>query len=147
MRYFSLEPEAPGGMDDECKGDFSARIPTIDELVMYFDDWLGDDLLTCHPAFFVTAQMASRLRASSMTGYTLAPMRVKRSELFEDLHENGSLELPEFVWLQVRGDPGVDDFGLTERTVLVVSDRALSILQKGRLNHCDIAPFEVKYSA
>lgn len=132
----------PGGIDEECKGDFSVHPPRIDKLVMYFDDWLGDDLLTSHPVFLVTPDMASRIGAVDLSGYDFAPMKVKRSELFEDLHEDDQLKLPRFVWLKVHGEPGVDDFGLTSKgTNLVVSDRALSILKSGRLSHCDVAPF------
>jgi hypothetical protein len=142
MRYFTLEPEVPGGIDEECEGDFSARPPRIDKLVMYFDDWLGGDLLTSHPVFFVTQEMASRIGAAKLSGYESAPMNVKRSELFEDLHEDAPLTLPKFVWLKVSGAPGVDDFGVTSKgTTLVVSDQALSVLKRGSLNHCDVAPF------
>lgn len=135
-------------MDDGFEGDFSVQPPRIDKLVMYFDDWLGDDLLTSHPAFFVTQKMASAITAANLSGYRFAPMKVNRSLLFEDLHEDDPLELPEFVWLQLHGKPGVDDFGVTaEGADLVVSDKALLVLTTGSLNHCDILPFDNKAEA
>jgi hypothetical protein len=141
MRYFVLHPEVPGGIDEDCQGDFAIQPPRIDELVIYFDDWLGDDLLTTFPVFYVTASMASQLKGSNLSGFSLASMRVKRSELFDDLHTDEPLELVEFAWLQVNGEPGIDDFGVTNKTELVVSERALSILFTGRLNQGRVSPF------
>lgn len=141
MRYLALEPEVLGGIDADCDCDFSIQPPRIDNLVLSFDDWLGDDLLTTHPVFFVTQDMASKIGAAKLSGCAFAPMTVKRSELFDDLHEDDPLELPAFVWLKVHGQAGVDDFGLTSKAGLVVSDRALSVLKSGSLEHCDVAPF------
>lgn len=142
MRFYILKPEVPGGIDEECRCDFSGVPPRIDELVISFDDWLGDDLLTTHPVFFVTEDLAAKLRGSNLDGYALAPMKVTRSELFEDIHEDDPLDLPEFLWLRVHGRAGFDDFGISDSMELVVSDRALSLLRSMRLVQCQATPLK-----
>lgn len=142
MRFYVLHPEVPGGIDEECKCDFSAVPPRVDELVVSFDDWLGDDLLTTHPVFFVTAQLAERLRGTGLGGYALAPMKVKRSELFDDIHEDDPLELPEFLWLRLHGRAGFDAFGFSDSMELVVSEQALSLLRSMRLAQCEVRPLK-----
>ena len=51
--------------------------------------------------------------------------------------------LPRFLWWQVTGKAGIDDFGVTEKAALVVSERGLDVLKAGgRLDNCDILPYE-----
>ncbi len=50
--------------------------------------------------------------------------------------------LPEFHWLRVTGDPGVDDFGTEDRLWLVVSEEALDALRGATLEHAEIEPYD-----
>lgn len=142
MRFFVLHPEVPGGFDEESECDFLVVPPKVDKLVVQFDDWLGDDLLTTHPVFFVTAALAEKLRSTDLSGYALAPMRVTRSELFGDIHEDDPLDLPEFLWLRLHGRAGFDDFGCSDTMELVVSERSLSLLKSMRLAQCEVMPLK-----
>lgn len=52
-----------------------------------------------------------------------------------------SWPLPELNWLKITGKAGIDDFGLTPLDApvdLVVSGRALDLLQTFQLQECEI---------
>ena len=54
---------------------------------------------------------------------------------------NPSLTVQPFAWLQLTGEPGVDDFA-DDRGNLVVSERALAVLREhAQLSLCDIEPW------
>jgi hypothetical protein len=61
------------------------------------------------------------------------------SEEFEELFPD--VKLPKFVWLQVTGKAGQDDFGLSSDHCLVVSQRILDLLKGAGMSHCDIHEF------
>lgn len=109
-----------------------ARVSGVGPLaVSVFDTWLGDDLIRVHPALLVTTPLKEALAASDLSGFAITRSRVRSSAFWR--RYNPSRRLPLFWSLEVRGTPGVDDFGRTEDGLLVVSWRALET----------IVPFEV----
>jgi hypothetical protein len=139
MRYYDLEPEAPGGLGNRTVFDRSGPCLKITKLHYELDGWLGDDLLTSHPCFFATRRLADKIALNKLTGITLSDMETSRSITFEILHPRR--QLPEFVWLKIDGEPGIDDFGIAGNGHLVISEKALTVLKSFNLNHCDIAPY------
>jgi len=129
VKYFVLQPEVAGGTGpktvfiDRCAGP-----PIIAHLNYQFDGWLGDPILETVSSFIVTEPVKERLELVKASGMSFAPVEVSKSGEFEDLHPNR--ELPPFVWLQVHGQAGQDDFGYTSEHVLVVSERILDILKE-----------------
>lgn len=134
--YTLLRPEVPGGWGAGIVADTSAHPPLVSHLQIQFDGWLGDDLLTSFPSFFVTFRLAAALRESAFSGFTLAAMEVTKSELYDELHHHQPP--PACEWLQIVGAPGVNDFGLTAQADLVVSGPALHFLRKFRLANCEV---------
>lgn len=68
----------------------------------------------------------------------LAPSLVlPESEEFEGFQQD--VALPEFRWIQVKGIAGKNDFGLDGSHLLVVSERALSVLKQYGLGRAMIA--------
>ena len=53
-----------------------------------------------------------------------------------------NLQLPKFVWLQIDGKPGQDDFGIARGPGLVVSERALEALRELGIANALVTPFE-----
>ena len=51
----------------------------------------------------------------------------------------GERELPPFVWLYPTGRAGVDDCGVDPTGRLVVSAKALEVLQSMRIENCEIS--------
>lgn len=67
-------------------------------------------------------------------------VEITTSGEFEDIFPE--MQLPKFVWLQVFGEPGKDDFGIKANINLVVSERALDVLKGLQLIHASITPYE-----
>jgi hypothetical protein len=141
MRYFSVEPEVAGSSaGDNSVMDRSVHPPIVSRLHYEFSDWLGDVLLTSFPCFIVTEDAMNELVKRGVTGARFADVEVTTTYPFDEIHPGR--KLPKFVWLQVTGRAGHDDFGLARKIRLVVSERALDILKGLQLNHAEIAPFE-----
>jgi hypothetical protein len=134
--FYRLEPEVAGGLGEHTVMDRSVVPPRVERLHYVFEGWLGDDLLETYPSFIVSEQLATRLDGADLGGYRWRPCEVSVSGEFAELQPE--VALPTFRWLDVWGKPQVDDFGVEADGRLVVSDRALSALRLGQLEHCDI---------
>jgi len=141
MKYYVIEPEVAGGFGENAVlDDPTARPPRIKNFHYEFSGWLGDPILETVGCFIVTEALRERIEALEPTGMTFGRVEVSKSGEFEDLYP--SRVLPNFVWLQITGAPGVDDFGLSSSHRLVVSQRILEILREGGMRHCDFADFQ-----
>jgi hypothetical protein len=138
MNYFSLEPECPGGLGPDSVVDRSVHPPIVSKLDYEFDTWPESDLIEAFPCFCISTKLIAVLQG--LTGFSIEPMTVSKSETFEELHPD--LDPPEFHWLKVHGVVGRDDFGLSEGHLLVVSQRALDAIKSGSLSHADIKHYQ-----
>jgi hypothetical protein len=130
-----LEPEVAGDFGGATVLDHSTRPPEVLALEYQFEQWLGDELLTTHPCYIVTARLREALEQLAGTGYSFHDLKVSKSEAFDQLYANR--ELPQFFWMKIHGVPGVDDMGLRSKDQsLVVSDRVLELLRHFRIDHC-----------
>lgn len=140
MSYYLLEPVVAGGLAENTVMDTSTHPPRVQHLRYAIDDWHGDELLESTPAFVIAERLADDLTArNDLNGYRLAEAEVTLSDTGVELLADATL--PAFRWLQITGAPGQDDFGLTGNADLVVSARALELLQSGNLENCDIGPW------
>lgn len=136
--FHLLTPEVPGGLGP---GTILHReksgFPVVTRLEYRFTDWLGDDLFESFPCFVVTERLANRLKKKrpSITGATFADLTVSLSPEFLEMNPDHQ-PMPNFVWLRVMGRPGIDDFGISEKYNLVVSDLVLRVLHEFNLNYC-----------
>jgi hypothetical protein len=137
--YFKIEPEVAGGLGERTRMDVSTHPPKVFHLHYEFDGWSGDGILESFPCFIVTATKADQLESMDASGFQLRDVEISKSPTFEELFPN--LDLPDFRWLDVSGTPGKDDFGIDADGVLVVSDRALAVLEEGGLEDCDIEEY------
>lgn len=133
MNYFLIEPEVAGGFGERTVIDRSSGRMEVKKLHYQFDGWLGDELLESVPCFIVTMKMAHEIERERLTGVAFDDVEVTTSDEFNELFP--AKELPVFRWLKVTGTPGKNDFGLTPDLNLVVSDRALHLLQKIGISH------------
>lgn len=144
MEYFVIEPEVAGGWGHRTE---FTRTPgqrvIVHRLHYEFQGWLGDELLTSFPCFIVTKTLADRLVSAGLRSFELDEVEVSCSALFLELYP--TTRLPPFVWLKIAGTAGEDDFGISTAGRLVVSERALTILQQGQLSHCSVSEFEPAY--
>lgn len=116
--------------------DRSVHPPRVHKLHLHFVGWRGSDLVECFPAFAVTQQLADALLFSTCTGFVLREVELTVDEQLTELYPD--LPIPGFLWLQVVGVAGADDFGLDDSHSLIVSGRALEVLQRKRLVDCEV---------
>ena len=141
MDYFALEPEAAGEFGENTELDTSVHPPKVLQLDVVLDEWLGDDLLWVYPAYLVSQQLADKLVASGLREFALRNVAVSILPEAEEWLDGRIV--PTFLWWQVTGQAGVDDFGVTDKGHLVVSERGLAILKaNGQLEECDVTVFE-----
>jgi hypothetical protein len=141
MRYFYVRPEVAGGWGPNTVVDTSVHPPIVSYLHYEFSGWLGDVLLTRFPSFIVTKEAARKLLENRVTGIHFGYVEVTTSDIFKELHPGR--RLPRFVWLQVVGHAGKDDFGIAANHGLVMSERALNILRRLQLTDALIAPYRL----
>ncbi len=136
MNYYSLNPEVAGGLGSNTVMNRRTHPPAVRRLHYEFEGWLGDALLESFPCFIVTATLGTAIQRANFTGVAVDEVEISTSETFNELQPQQ--RLPKFVWLQITGKAGRDDFGLSDQHRLVVSGSALRVLQSFPLDHCDI---------
>jgi hypothetical protein len=139
MKYFYVEPEVAGGLGSNTVLNHQVHLPIVSKLQYTFDVWLGDELLEGFPCFIVTENMQQNIQQAQFSGVTFDHVEVTASGEFEDLY--GNKQLPTFMWLRVVGTPGKDDFGTVTDGRLVVSERALRMLQDVGVSHALVKEF------
>jgi hypothetical protein len=142
MTYFVLAPEVAGGFGPATTGDLKARPPRLVKFNYEFDVWLGDPLLEAMSNFIVTDDLKERLIEARASGISFANVEVTKSREYQDRHPDRLF--PAFSWLQVAGQAGKDDFGLSSSGDLVVSERAMGLLKTFGLNHCEVSEYDPK---
>jgi hypothetical protein len=140
MKYFYIEPEVAGGLGENTVMDPSEHPPKVSRLNYEFDGWLGDALLESFPCFIITEEAKGKLQSAGFTGIRFDEVEVTTSGFFQDVHPNR--HLPRFAWLQIVGKPGRDDFGIASDLRLVVSERALNVLEGLGISNALVTPFD-----
>ena len=133
---YILEPEVAGGWGEETEADTSCHPPKVSKLTYQFEGWLGDELLESFPCFIISQSLAKLITNASLTGYTLNPVKITRSDNFLELYPD--IELPPFHWLQVNGVIGVNDFAINNKHLLQVSEAAFKVLSQVTIDHCGV---------
>jgi hypothetical protein len=140
MPFYIVRPEVPGGLGEDTEMDHSGDRVRVTHLDYEFEGWLGDELITAHPAFAATATLADAFVAAGLTGFRTRGMQVTRSEDFEESFPGR--ELPPFTELVIDGTVGVDDLAINDDSDLVLSQRALDILNTTNPVDTEVVPLE-----
>lgn len=134
--YYELHPEVPGGFGRDTVVNRLVTPPRIEFVHLVLDGWLGDDLLTCYPCYFITDGLRAALSETNLTGYQLQSIKTECSTQFRDLY--GSRPVPTLHRIVILGKARIDDFGLNDKEDLIVSDRTFKLMKaNGRLNNCE----------
>jgi hypothetical protein len=147
MNLYLLEPEVAGGLgENTIIKRFEDNQSKVYFLHYKFSGWLGDELLETTPCFIVTESLSNDLLQNNLTGIKFEPVQITTNEEFDELFPN--IKLPSFKRLVPLGAVKVEgtnfqewtkhDFSLSESSSLVVTKKALLILQTHKLNYCDI---------
>lgn len=136
MKRYALEPEVAGELGPRTEMDSSTHPPVVSRLHYEIHGWLGDELLESFPCFIVSKQLADLMEHRRLSGVRLGEVEVTVSEEAQELADE-PLDLPEFAWLRPTSnldeDVAVDGDGM-----LIVSQRALEVIQQARIDNCDI---------
>lgn len=139
--YYVVEPEVAGGWGEGTEFTRVPGRPTVVHRLHYcFDGWLGDDLLESTPCFIVTERLAAGITRAGLSGVNFEGVMISKSPQFEDLYPDR--QLPNFLWMKLAGEPGKDDFALSTSLHLIISARALSVLEQFQISCASIEPFE-----
>lgn len=130
FRY--IEPEVSGELGKDTIRDNSVHPPIISRLHYQFDGWLGNDLLESFPCFIVTDRLKLLIEKNGLDGITFDVLKVSKSSTFQQLYPNK--QLPTFHWIKVIGHAGVNDFGIAKDLRLVISEKALDILNSLKID-------------
>lgn len=139
-RYSLIEPEVAGELGEKTEMDNSFFPPIIKSLHYEFEGWLGDDILESFPCYIVTEQLRNGIESEQLTGISFDNVLISKSETFLELYPNK--DLPNFFWIKIHGESNKDDFFITEKNILAVSERAYLLLKKYNINQADIEDLE-----
>jgi hypothetical protein len=139
--YQKIQPEVIVGLGEKTQ--FLEKVPpfrTVINLHIQLEDWLGDDLMECHPCYIVTQSLKEGLESSAFSGFEFSDLEVTKDEYFDNNYQINR-PLPKFYWLKVIGVLNRDDMSVDLDSSLSISDELLSFLQRNyTLNKLDKNP-------
>lgn len=138
--YRLIEPEVAGGLGERTEIDNTFSPPIVKYLHYEFDGWMGNDILESFPCYIVTEQLKKGIESEELTGITFDIVLVSKSDTFLELYPNK--ELPNFFWAKISGEFSKDDFFITEKNVLAISEKAYSLLKNYNIDQADIEDLE-----
>jgi hypothetical protein len=149
MKLYLLEPEVAGGIGEKTTfldNAYQNGVKKISSLHYELEGWLGDELLESTPCFIVAENLANSIQNSELNGYLFNEVEITVSDLFKELYPNKPL--PNFKQLIPKGKVFVkngkftgwsqEDFCLSQNLELVVSTNAFKVINKHKLNHCEV---------
>lgn len=134
--YKLIEPEVAGSLGDQTQLDNSFFPPLIKNLHYEFEGWLGDDILESFPCYIVTERLRKGIESEQLSGISFDQVLVSKSETFLELYPDR--ELPNFFWAKINGESNRDDFFITEKNGLAISERAYSLLKNYNIGQADV---------
>ncbi|WP_241280096.1 hypothetical protein [Chryseobacterium cucumeris] len=80
--------------------------------------------------------MRKGIESKQLSGISFDQVLVSKSETFLELYPDR--ELPNFFWAKINGESNRDDFFITEKNGLAISERAYSLLKNYNIDQADI---------
>lgn len=143
MKFFLVKPEVAGCLGSDTVGDRTVHPPVVEQLEYEFEDWLGDDVVSSVGVWVGTKRLQESLQAIGVTGLSFKPVHVIKARQFNQWNPGG-LKLPQFLWFDITGKAGMDDFGRSpdHSYRVVVSQRALDVMKTFKLEFAKIEEFQ-----
>ncbi|MPQ44436.1 hypothetical protein [Clostridium tarantellae] len=152
MYLYMLEPEVAGEIGENTIYDnfddvrYKNFKPKISKLHFIFSGWLGDDILESTPCFIITDKLKIQIEKSNLIGYEFQDIEISLSDEFIEMYPN--IEMPQFKRLIPKGSVIIndktytkwtgEDFSLSDKSYLVVSERVLNIINEFNIDNCDL---------
>ena len=145
-KYNKLNPEVIVGLGERTE--FLEKEPpfkTVRKLHIELEDWLGDDIMKCHPCYIVTESVKIDLEKSVFTGFEFDNMEVTKGEYFLNNYQLKK-NVPEFYFMKIIGKEGSDDLFLDDNLLLSIDEIFLDYLKHNfALNYSAINPQRDKF--
>jgi hypothetical protein len=139
LTEYALDPEVAGDWGPETVADTQRHPPVVHRLHYEFAGWLGDDIVASFPVFLVSERLAVAIDEEALSGAQLDDVKVTKDPQFEEFFPDLARSLPEWRWLRPVGEPHMSDFWSRPDGQLVVSERAMNLLRRFNIEHCDTA--------
>lgn len=111
MEFHVVCPETNGDFGDELEpAEGLGKSALIEKLHVHLDYYGGDHLLEIRGIYFVTDRLLAEMDRRGLTGFTSREMKTTWEEGATSDAPDG--QFPEFRWLVIDGQEGVDDLGL-----------------------------------
>jgi hypothetical protein len=134
--YKVVQPEVIVGIGNDTEfAETVAPFKTVNGLHIDLEDWLGDDLMECHPCYIITEDLKNGLKKTAFSGYTISELKLTKSEYFADNY-SVKKKLPVFYWFKINGKVNIDDVYLGDGRSLFLSEKFIKYLKEN---------FTVKY--
>ena len=144
MNYYLLQPEIAGELGDSSEITYEdGRVKEVQFLEFVFTRWLGDEILKARPCYIITKDIMNSGIEDGITGAKYEEIKVSFSEDFLDMYENMS-DMPMFVRLLPINkidnleENMEEDIYFDKYNRLVVSEKTMKILEKYRIDNCDV---------
>lgn len=126
-KYDKILPEVIVGLGSLTE--YEAGSTSIKKLHILLEDWLGDDLMKCHPVYFVTENLKKGLENKSFNGFQFEDMIVTEDEYFENNFQL-DIPLPKFYWMKISGKQDEDDLYISSDDFLMADINFVDYLKK-----------------
>ena len=134
-----IEPEVAGGIGEDTKLDTTVHPPIVYQLHYEFQGWLLNDILETFPCFIVTADLKEAILETGLTGVDFDYVKISASYEFRQLYPE--TVLPQFNWMKVYGKAGEDDFGISDKLRLIISEKAYALLSRFNISAADVKDY------
>jgi hypothetical protein len=140
MRFFYLVPGCVGAAYGGPIANHHRRLPPGCEIEIEF--WSGDALVSVAPWWILATEAArDAVLSAECPGAHFEAIEVFKGHQFFVFGKDDT-ELPVLFWMNVQGKAGQDDFGIASNLELVVSERALKLLQSLGIPHAKARDFK-----
>ena len=135
--FFYLRVWSSGEIDSQTiVTDRSVHPFSISDVGLELSDWPADDLFQSWPAFFASCRLSSKIIHGKYTGIDFQQVsRINPDFNFKAFYPGFNTD--QYLWLNINGELGKDDFALFNRMYLVVSEKALEFLRDNHVTHAE----------
>lgn len=87
----------------------------------------------------VSERLRREIDSEQLSGVTFEECLVTKSPMFEGLYQRR--DIPRFYWMKIHGCGGNEDFAIANNLRLVVSPKALQVLESFHIENADIEDY------
>lgn len=129
--YHKISPIVPGDMAADADVDTASIPPVIRKASVVFKTIVLCDLMEIYPFYIVSDQLRDLISSHDLSGISWTNLTIKRAGKVVMGYSN----------MIILGKYNGDDFALGSNNLLIVSDRALSVIRELDLGDCEISDY------